>query len=184
MKSGRKIDDPKTMPGYRGPSADDLPPDPLERPATEHSMDENVVREMGYEFVDLIVEYWKGLEGRRVYGPMSPVGLDEMFEEPVPENGAPLKDVLQECRAQVFPNTMAIGSRRYFGMMNPSPMPVAVFAEALASAMNQNVASWRHAPAERPSKNGSSAGCAIYSGCPTPVLGPWPRVARCPTSRL
>ncbi len=146
MKSGRKIDDPKTMPGYRGPSADDLPPDPLERPATEHSMDENVVREMGYEFVDLIVEYWKGLEGRRVYGPMSPVGLDEMFEEPVPENGAPLKDVLQECRAQVFPNTMAIGSRRYFGMMNPSPMPVAVFAEALASAMNQNVASWRHAP--------------------------------------
>jgi len=30
--------------------------------------------------------------------------------------------------------------------MNPAPLPVAVFAEALASAMNQNVASWRHAP--------------------------------------
>ena len=146
MSPGRNIDDPKNMPGYRAGVSDDSMPDPLERPATEHSLDEAVVREMGYEFVDLIVEYWKGLEGRRVYGPLTPVGLDEMFEEPVPENGAPLADVLQECRAQVFPNTMAVGSRRYFGMMNPAPLPVAVFAEALASAMNQNVASWRHAP--------------------------------------
>ncbi len=36
---------------------------------------------------------------------------------------------------------MAIGSRRYFGMMNPAPLPMAVFSEALCSAMNQNVAS-------------------------------------------
>ena len=41
---------------------------------------------------------------------------------------------------------MAIGSRRYFGMMNPAPLPVAIFAESLAAAMNQNAASWRHAP--------------------------------------
>jgi aromatic-L-amino-acid/L-tryptophan decarboxylase len=145
VKSGRNMD-PKKLSPFRQTGAEDSLPDPLERPNSEHSLDESVVREMGYEFVDLIVEYWKGLEGRRVFGPMSPVGLDEMFEEAVPENGAPLADVLQECRTQVFPNTMAIGSRRYFGMMNPAPLPVAVFAEALASAMNQNVASWRHAP--------------------------------------
>jgi len=145
VKSGRKMD-PKNLSPFRQSGSEETLPEPMERPPAEHSLDESVVREMGYEFVDLIVEYWKGLEGRRVYGPLSPVGLDEMFEEPVPENGAPLADVLQECRAQVFPNTMAIGSRRYFGMMNPAPLPVAVFADALASAMNQNVASWRHAP--------------------------------------
>ncbi len=146
MKSKRTKDklNPK---GYPAPAGEEAAGDPLNQPAPhEHSMDEQVVREMGYQFVDMIVEYWKGLEGRRVYGPMSPVGLDEMFEENLPENGAPLEDVLQEVRTQVFPNTMAIGSRRYFGMMNPAPMPVAVFADALASAMNQNVASWRHAP--------------------------------------
>ena len=146
MKPGRKID-PQNPPGFRPvPGMEDAIPDPQDQLISEHGMDENVVREMGYQFVDMIVEYWKGLEGRRVYGPLSPVGLDEMFDEPLPENGAPMADVLQECRAQVFPNTMAIGSRRYFGMMNPAPLPVAVFADALASAMNQNVASWRHAP--------------------------------------
>jgi aromatic-L-amino-acid decarboxylase len=41
---------------------------------------------------------------------------------------------------------MAIGSRRYFGMMNPAPLPIGIFAEALTAAMNQNAASWRQAP--------------------------------------
>jgi len=114
--------------------------------AKEHSLEEGNIRDMGYAFVDLMVEYLKGLEGRRVYGPLSPAGLDEMFDEPLPEEGSPLSDVIQDCRTHVFPNTMAIGSRRYFGMMNPAPLPIAMFAEALTAAMNQNVASWRHAP--------------------------------------
>ena len=57
MKSGRNFDDPKNLPGYRPSGIEDSVPDPAERPITEHSMDEAVVREMGYEFVDLIVEY-------------------------------------------------------------------------------------------------------------------------------
>ncbi len=125
---------------------EDSPLEPREWSPGDHSLDESNIRETGYAFVDLIVEYLRGLEGRRVYGPLSPVGLDEMFAEPMPEEGAPLADIVQECRTKVFPNTMAVGSRRYFGMMNPAPLPVAVFAEALTAAMNQNAASWRHAP--------------------------------------
>lgn len=116
-------------------------------PGLDYSLEESSVRELGYAFVDLIVEYLQGLEGRRVYGPMSPAGMDEIFAEDLPEDPTPAADLIQDCRTRVFPNTMAIGSRRYFGMMNPAPLPVAIFAEALASAMNQNVASWRHAPA-------------------------------------
>ena len=117
-----------------------------ERPAADLLLDESAMRDMGYAMVDLVVEYLKGLEGRRVYGPLSPAGLDEMFSEPLPEEGLPFADLVQDCRTRVFPNTMAIGSRRYFGMMNPAPLPIAVFAESLAAAMNQNAASWRHAP--------------------------------------
>jgi aromatic-L-amino-acid decarboxylase len=73
--------------------------------------------------------------------------MDDMFEETLPEEGIPFLELIQDCRTRVFPNTMAIGSRRYFGMMNPAPLPVAVFSEALCAAMNQNTASWRHAPA-------------------------------------
>ena len=81
--------------------------------------------------MDLIVEYMQGLEGRRVYGPLSPAGIDAMFEEGFPEESVPFGDLVRDCRTRVFPNTMAIGSRRYFGMMNPAPLPVAVFSEAL-----------------------------------------------------
>ncbi len=109
--------------------------------------DENEFRKAGYAFVDLMAEYLQGLEGRRVYGPVSPQGLDDFFDEELPEEGTSCDDIMQECRARIFPNSMAIGSRRYFGMMNPSPLPVSIFADALCSAMNQNAASWRHAPA-------------------------------------
>jgi aromatic-L-amino-acid decarboxylase len=105
------------------------------------------LRQTGYAFVDLVLDYFTGLEGRRVYGPVSPMGLDDLFAEELPEEGSSFAELVQECRTKVFPNTMAIGSRRYFGMMNPAPLPVAVLAEALTAAMNQNAASWRHAPA-------------------------------------
>jgi len=109
--------------------------------------EEDDFRRMGYAFIDLMVEYLHGLEGRRVYGPVSPAGLDDLFDEDLPEEGESLDDLLQQCRSKIFPNSMAIGSRRYFGMMNPAPLPVAIFADALCAAMNQNAASWRHAPA-------------------------------------
>jgi len=127
------------MPEEPAPSAGD-------RVSAEHTLDETSMREMGRAMVDLVVEYLKGLEGRRVYGPLSPAGLDEMFSESLPEEGVPFAELVQDCRTRVFPNTMAIGSRRYFGMMNPAPLPIAIFAESLAAAMNQNAASWRHAP--------------------------------------
>ena len=120
-------------------------PDPAADPAPDDSFDQ--LRQTGYAFVDLILDYFKGLEGRRVYGPVSPMGMDDLFAEDLPEDGCSFQDLVQETRAKVFSNTMAIGSRRYFGMMNPSPLPVAVLADALTSAMNQNAASWRHAPA-------------------------------------
>ncbi len=115
-------------------------------PQGEHSLNEAHLREMGYQMVDLAVEYLKGLEGRRVYGPVSPTGMDELFSEPLPEDGVSFGELVQDCRTRVFPNTMGIGGRRYFGMMNPAPLPVAVFSEMLCGAMNQNAASWRHAP--------------------------------------
>ncbi|NCQ35959.1 hypothetical protein GW813_12995, partial [bacterium] len=118
MQSGRDKDRPLT--GAVSPGTDETV-----EPQGDFSLNEGQLREMGYQMVDLAVEYLKGLEGRRVYGPVSPVGLDEMFSEPLPDEGVPFADLVQDCRTRVFPNTMGIGGRRYFGMMNPAPLPVA-----------------------------------------------------------
>jgi aromatic-L-amino-acid decarboxylase len=143
-----KWDEEKSNPGRPFPESpgEEAPAEFREKSTAEFGPEEPGLREMGYAMVDLIVEYLKGLEGRRVYGPLSPGGMDDMFEEPLPEEGTPFLELIQDCRTRVFPNTMAVGSRRYFGMMNPAPLPVAIFSEALCSAMNQNTASWRHAP--------------------------------------
>ncbi|MFN2371969.1 MAG: hypothetical protein ABR506_12575, partial [Candidatus Krumholzibacteriia bacterium] len=111
--------------GFGAGLPDEAAPPVPERLGADDAGDEAAMREMGYAMVDLVVEYLKGLEGRRVYGPLSPAGLDEMFTEPLPEEGVPFAELVQDCRTRVFPNTMAIGSRRYFGMMNPAPLPVA-----------------------------------------------------------
>jgi aromatic-L-amino-acid decarboxylase len=132
--------------GSAAPGAEEAGAEGRERSPADAGAEDTALRDMGYAMVDLIVEYLKGLEGRRVYGPLSPEGLDDMFEETLPEEGASFAELVQDCRTRVFPNTMAIGSSRYFGMMNPAPLPVAIFSEALCAAMNQNTASWRHAP--------------------------------------
>jgi len=144
--SGRVEDNPRPPRSYAGGTPEDLAADKRDRPSAESQADDVGLREMGYAMVDLVVEYLQGLEGRRVYGPLTPAGLDDTFAEPLPEEGTPFNELVQDCRNRVFPNTMAIGSRRYFGMMNPAPLPVAIFSEALVAAMNQNTASWRHAP--------------------------------------
>jgi len=131
---------PQDTDGPAAPAGSDLAGVPLDD-GIEH------LRRTGYAFVDLVIDYFKGLEGRRVYGPVSPMGLDDLFAEDLPEDASGFNDLVQEVRAKVFPNTMAIGSRRYFGMMNPAPLPIAILADTLAAAMNQNAASWRHAPA-------------------------------------
>ncbi len=144
--TGRADDLQRPPRSFAAGMPEDLAGDKRERPTGEGPVDDVGLREMGYAMVDLVVEYLQGLEGRRVYGPLTPAGLDDTFAEPLPEEGTPFADLVQDCRNRVFPNTMAIGSRRYFGMMNPAPLPLAIFSEALCAAMNQNTASWRHAP--------------------------------------
>ncbi len=144
--NGRSDDMQRPPRSFAAGTPEDLAGDKRERPTGEGPVDDVGLREMGYAMVDLVVEYLQGLEGRRVYGPLTPAGLDDTFAEPLPEEGTPFADLVQDCRNRVFPNTMAIGSRRYFGMMNPAPLPLAIFSEALCAAMNQNTASWRHAP--------------------------------------
>ena len=144
--TGRADDDQRPPRMFAAGASDEIQADKRERAGPEIAADETGLREMGYAMVDLVVEYLQGLEGRRVYGPLTPAGLDDTFSEPLPEDGTPFADLVQDCRNRVFPNTMAIGSRRYFGMMNPAPLPVAIFSEALCAAMNQNTASWRHSP--------------------------------------
>ncbi|MEE8170115.1 MAG: aminotransferase class V-fold PLP-dependent enzyme [Phycisphaerae bacterium] len=73
--------------------------------------------------------------------------LHELFDEPPPRAGCAPEVWLDACRQLIIPHNRRNGHPRFFAYVCSSADPIGVLADALASAMNQNVTSWRSAPA-------------------------------------
>jgi glutamate/tyrosine decarboxylase-like PLP-dependent enzyme len=95
----------------------------------------------------MVAAYARELDQIRLCSAATPGELAALFDEPLPRTGAEAADVLSRFESDIAPHSMAISSPRYFGLFNPTPLPVAVWADALASALNQNGAVWRNSPA-------------------------------------
>ncbi len=107
---------------------------------------EKDIRAFGREVADLIADYYAQLETRPIW-PEEPDRLDQIFAEPLPEVGADPFTLLAEVREKVIPNSFHLASPCYFGLFNPTPTVAGVFADAIASTINQNMAAWSHGPA-------------------------------------
>ena len=87
-------------------------------------------RFLGNEVPRIIVEHVTGLASRRVTPEATPVQLEKLFDEPLPEKGIPLEEILERFRNDIAPNAMGVPSPRYFGQFNPTPLPIGVWADA------------------------------------------------------
>lgn len=115
------------------------------QPATEWS--EATLRAYARRVSDLVTDLLAGASGGRVAPDARPRDLEALFDEPLPAEGADAARLLDDVRMRVAPNSLDVGHAMHFGLMDPSPLPVAVFADAIASALNQNVATWFSSPA-------------------------------------
>jgi len=95
---------------------------------------------------DLVLEFVSTLETRRVAPEATPAELVELFDEPFPETGIPIDEILRRFRTEIAPNAMGVPSPRYFGQFNPTPLPIGVWADTLSSTLNQNAGAWRNGP--------------------------------------
>lgn len=114
-----------------------------------HRMDNPIAAEherLGRAVTKIIVEYVRSLDTRRVTSDASPEDLERIFDEPLPETGITAEEILDRFTKDVIPHAMQIPSPRYYGLFNPTPLPIGVWADALASALNQNGAAWRNSP--------------------------------------
>jgi aromatic-L-amino-acid/L-tryptophan decarboxylase len=93
-----------------------------------------------------VMEFVSTLDTRRVAPEASVDELVQMFDEPFPENGMPIEQIIDRFRKQVAPNAMGVPSPRYFGQFNPTPLPIGVWADTLTSMLNQNAGAWRNGP--------------------------------------
>ena len=101
---------------------------------------------LGHAVTAIIKDYVRSLDGRRVTSEATPADLERLFDEPLPESGIGADEILQKFVRDVVPHAMQIPSPRYYGLFNPTPLPIAVWADALTAAINQNGAAWRNSP--------------------------------------
>ena len=102
---------------------------------------------LGRAVTKIISDYARSLDSRPVTSDATPAELEKLFDEPLPLEGSSADSLLERFAREVIPHAMQIPSPRYYGLFNPTPLPLAVWADALASAINQNGAAWRNSPA-------------------------------------
>ena len=94
----------------------------------------------------LVRERYEHLDGKAFSGE-TPDEVASWFEEPLPESGGDLGELLLEVKAKVLDTaTLNIGSNMYAYVVSGGNQ-VSVAADLLVSAIDQNVAKWHLAPA-------------------------------------
>ena len=103
-------------------------------------------RLLGNTVPQIINDYAAALDSRRVTPAATPAELEHLFNEPLPETGIAIEDILRRFREDIEPNAMGVPSPKYFGQFNPTPLPIGVWADVLSSLLNQNAGAWRNGP--------------------------------------
>lgn len=101
---------------------------------------------LGQAVTRIIADYARRLDSLPVTSDATPADLLKLFDEPLPIEGVDASEILSKFVHDVVPHAMQIPSPRYYGLFNPTPLPLAVWADALTAAINQNGAAWRNSP--------------------------------------
>ena len=105
------------------------------------------LRELGHQLVELMAEALEAERSDPVLEKASGREVRDSFEQALPRQGTPPARLLDECREALFRYSRRNGHPRFFGYVSSSADPLGVLADGLAAALNQNVTSWRSAPA-------------------------------------
>jgi hypothetical protein len=92
-------------------------------------------RVLGRRIVDDMVDYLARVRDRPVWCPV-PDNVRAVFREPAPPIGRPADRVYEEFRKTILPYPRGNIHPRFWGWVNGSGIPVATYADFLASVMN------------------------------------------------
>ncbi len=103
-------------------------------------------RALGYQLIDLLNDYYASLPTRAVQPP--PVGSPpDAAPRPLPERGGDPALIMKDLAVALIDQGFHTPSANYFGLQNPTPTYMSVLAEALAAALNPQLASLVHSRA-------------------------------------
>ena len=96
-----------------------------------------------------IINQWyaKGLRGGRIYRNYTPKEIQHLFDEALPQTGTEVVKLLEQIETVVFETSNFNPSPNYYGYITGGGNQVAILAELLRNALNQNNLKWHSAPA-------------------------------------
>ncbi len=109
-------------------------------------MDPEELRRAGHRLVDWIAEYLQGVEGRPLFPDAEPREVNALFDGPLPQEPREIGAILDELEQKLVPHCTHVGHPGYMGLITPSPLPVGILGDFLASALNQNVGAYSIGP--------------------------------------
>jgi aromatic-L-amino-acid/L-tryptophan decarboxylase len=105
------------------------------------------LQELGQRVVAFITHYLQTLPDQSTQPEgLNPEALHKLLDEPLPRQPQGVDFALQDFINKVAANSTRIGHPRFMGWIRTSPLGAAIYAEALAAALNQSVAVWDGAP--------------------------------------
>ncbi len=102
-------------------------------------LDPEEIRKIGYQMVDLLVEYFKDIRTTAILPNKTLQEMSKLIYEPLPQKEQTADQVLDECKKKIMPEMIRIGHPRLLGWILSSGTPIGAFADGVASALNQNV---------------------------------------------
>jgi aromatic-L-amino-acid/L-tryptophan decarboxylase len=103
--------------------------------------------QLGREVLDWILRWYDGTGERRLYPDVSARSLETSLSAPLPLDPQDPRDVLGQFATHVAAGSRDNGHPAMFGYVQSSGTFAGALGDFLASALNQNVTSWRSAPA-------------------------------------
>ncbi len=104
------------------------------------------MRELSAQSTALVMDYFARISELPVFPETTAAQIAGQMETSLPVEGEPLERLIEDCRT-VISASRHNGHPRFFGYVASPSTPVGAFADLIASALNQNVTSWRSAPA-------------------------------------
>jgi aromatic-L-amino-acid decarboxylase len=105
------------------------------------------LRDWGNSAVQFMADYLSNLRERRVYRQMSSLEIRDRLDPKLPTKGTDFDDLLRFFRETIIPFSRQNAHPRMFGYVQSPGVPLAAFADLLASTLNANLTVWRSAPA-------------------------------------
>jgi aromatic-L-amino-acid/L-tryptophan decarboxylase len=110
-------------------------------------MDAYEFRQVGRRVVELLADYFEHIEQQAVFPDVEPKVLEQMFDEPLPEDASSSDAVLDDIEEKLLPYCTHVGHPGYMGLITPSPNPMGVVSDFICSALNQNLGVYSCGPA-------------------------------------